>query len=92
MAITRCSASRALVFQRKIKPKIQRDREKFFYAEELPADNNGFERNIREIVVARNVSKAYQTDDGIKIHSQIKSISSAMILIVISFFIILLNN
>lgn len=51
---------------------------KFLYIEELPADNNGAERDIRDIVVAKKVSKAYRTDEGIKTLAQVKSITSTL--------------
>ena len=47
---------------------------KFLYIKELPPDNNGSERDIREIVRSRKISKAYKTEKGLKDLAQIKSI------------------
>jgi len=62
---------------RKAKKLLMRYRDQIFpflYIEEMPADNNGSERDIREMVMARKTSNAYRTGEGLKILAQIKSI------------------
>jgi transposase len=50
------------------------DMVKFLYVKELPPDNNGSERDIREIVRSRKIAGAYRTEEGIKNLAQVKSI------------------
>lgn len=62
---------------RKAKKLLTRYRDQIFpflYIEEMPADNNGSERDIREMVMARKTSNAYRTGEGLIILAQIKSI------------------
>lgn len=49
---------------------------RFLYLEDLPADNNGSERDIRDFVVARKISSAWRTPEGIKLLAQVKSVVS----------------
>jgi transposase len=50
----------------------------FLYFEKIPSDNNGSERDIREMVVCRKISGAYKTKKGIEALATIKSVISTM--------------
>lgn len=51
---------------------------KSLYINELSPDNNGSERDIREIVISKKISKAFRSEFGLVTLAMVKSINSSM--------------
>jgi transposase len=48
----------------------------FLYIEALPSENNGSERDIRDLVIARKISGSYKTEKGLDALTIVKSVLS----------------